>query len=195
MGFFESLFGGQNTNLNQDIGATNQIASFATGMGESNLTAGSNFSKAILSGDATKQMQALAPIISAANTSNAQTQKTNAMFGNRSGGTAASNAASSDKLHGDIQNLIGNLTGSAANSLTSSGSSLLSQGASTYGENAQLSQIQVQNWQNSILGKGITNGVQAAETAGLGAAGGALPGGPGAAAGAQGALAGWFSGG
>ena len=90
-------------------------------------------------------------------------------------------------MHSDITNLIGSLTGGAASSLTSSGSSLLSTGLSGYGEQAGLSQEQMQNWANSILGRGITGAVSSAESFGLGAAGGALSG-TGAGTGAMNSL-------
>jgi len=187
-GFFSALFGGQNKNLNTDIGATGQIAGFATGLGESNVTAGSDFMKSILSGDSSKISQALAPTISAAKTSAQQQNKTNSIFGTRSGGTAAEAASTDDRTHATITDLIGNLTGSSASNLLSSGSSLLSQGESAYGDNAKLSQQQMENWSNSILGKSITGAVSAAESAGIGAGVGALPGGGGAGAGAASAL-------
>jgi hypothetical protein len=38
-------------------------------------------------------------------------------------------------------------------------------------DNAKLGQERFQNWMDSIAGKGITSGVAAAESAGLGAAG------------------------
>ena len=145
-----------------------QIGGFATGVGEGNITAGSDFNRAIVSGDATKTSQALAPVISAAKVSNAQTQKSNTEMGTRSGGTAATNAASSDKTHSDITNLIGSLTGKSADNLLSSGSSLLSQGASSTSAEAGLSQERMQNWSDSILGKGLTSGAAFAESYGLG---------------------------
>jgi hypothetical protein len=163
-GFFGALFGGSNPGLNQGIAKTSQIGDFATSLGESNLTAGTNFDKAIVSGDATKTMQALAPIVSAEKTSAAQSNKTAAEFGTRSGGTAASTAATTDKVHGDITNLIGSLTGNAANSLTSSGGNLLNQGESADVSSAQLSQQRFDNWKSSILGQGIAGGVNYAES-------------------------------
>jgi hypothetical protein len=162
--FFSALFGGQSKNLDSNIGKTGQIAGFDTSLGESNATAGSDFNKAIVSGDASKISQALAPEISAAKTSNAQTQKTNAEMGTRSGGTAASNAASSDKLHSDITNLTGSLTGKAADTLLSSGSTFLSQGESANMDNANLGQKQYQNWMDSIFGRGITQDVSTLNT-------------------------------
>jgi len=166
--FFSALFGGSSANLNENIGKTGQIAGFDTSLGESNATAGSDFNKAIVSGDATKTSQVLAPVISAAKTSNQQTQKTNAEMGTRSGGTAATNAASSDKLHSDITNLTGSLTGKAADTLLSSGSTFLGQGEAANMDNANLGQQQYQNWMDSIAGKGITTAVSAAETYALG---------------------------
>lgn len=166
--FFSALFGGSSANLNQNIGKTGQVADFATSLGEGNATAGSDFMRAITSGDASKISQTLAPEISAAKTSNQQSQKTNAEMGTRSGGTAATNAASSDKLHSDITNLTGSLTGKAADTLLSSGSTFLGQGEAANMDNANLGQQRFQNWMDSIAGKGITTAVSAAETYALG---------------------------
>jgi hypothetical protein len=148
---------------------TGASADFSTGMGEKNLTSSSKFFNDILSGDSSKQSQALAPEIGTAKTSAAQTNKTKAEFGTRSGGTAASTAATNDKVHSDITGMVGNLTGTAANSLASSGSSLISQGMQGYKQQADLSQEQLQNWQNSIFGKGMSDMATTAENAGEGA--------------------------
>jgi hypothetical protein len=156
MGFWDAIFG-KNPNLSTDIGTTQQAGGFGIGTGESNVNAGSDFMKAILSGDSSKTTQDLAPEISSAKTSAAQTNKTNALFGNRSGGTAASAASTDDKVHSDITNLIGSLTGNAANSLVSSGTSLLGTGTAATAESAGLSQEQMQNWQQGLFG-GIVSG-------------------------------------
>lgn len=118
----------------------------------------------MLSGDATKTSQVLAPQISAAKTSLQQDQKTAAQNGTRSGGTAASNNAAKDKIHSDITNLTGSLTGGAASTLLSSGSSLLGTALSANGQQAQLSQDQMANWQKSILGSGITGAINYGES-------------------------------
>jgi hypothetical protein len=173
------LFGGKDSNLNTDIGATGQLAGWATGQGEKNLTTGSNFMNSIVSGDSSKINQALAPEISAAKKSASQTTKGNTIFGTRSGGTAASNAATTDKLHSDITNLIGSLTGNAASTLMSAGSNELSQGAAAYSQNADLSAQRMKNWSDSILGRGITTGVAAAESYALGGMSGGGGGGGG----------------
>ena len=169
MSFWTSLLGGASPTLNTDISSTGAIAGNATSIGTKDLTTGSNWMNAIVGGDATKTAQALAPQISAAKKS-AQTQnKTAAMFGTRSGGTAASTASTSDKLHSDITNLIGSLTGSAASGLTNLGSSLLQTGLGAYTTQADLEKQRMQNWSDSILGKGTTTAAAAGESFALGA--------------------------
>jgi hypothetical protein len=156
LGFFSSLFGGQNETLDQQIPKLGAVGDWATGQGESDINAGSSFWKSILSGNTADQMKVLGPAVNSAKTSASQDMKTNSMFGGRSGGTAASNAATQDKVHGYIANLIGSLTGGAASSLASTGGGLLSTGLKSYGQQEQASQEQMTNWQNSILGGAIT---------------------------------------
>jgi len=121
-----------------------------------------------VSGDSSKVATALAPQISAAKTSLQQNQKTNAQNGTRSGGTAASNNAAQDKVHSDITNLTGSLTSGAASTLLSSGSDLLSKALGGYGQQADMSETQMKNWQDSILGSGITSGISSLESFGIG---------------------------
>ena len=168
MGFMSALFGGKDENLNTLIGQYGQLGGSLTGSGQTNVNKASDFYSSILSGDASKQSQALAPEISAAKTRNSQTQKSNAEMGTRSGGTAATNAASSDKTHSDITNLIGSLTGKSADALGSLGTSELSQGLGALGQEQGATQQRMQNWSDSILGRGITTAVSAAETYALG---------------------------
>jgi hypothetical protein len=54
--------------------------------------------------------------------------------------------------------MVGNLTGTAANSLASSGSSLISQGMQGYNQQADMSQEQLENWSNSIFGQMAAQG-------------------------------------
>src|ERR1700678_2882806 len=115
--FWSSLFGGSNSTLNNLIPTYGQIGGQQTGQGQSNENAASGFWNSILSGNASTQAQALSPEISAATTSAQQQNKTNALFGNRSGGNTASAASTNDRVHSDITNLIGSLTNSSASSL------------------------------------------------------------------------------
>jgi len=177
LGFMSALFGGKDENLNTLIGQYGQLGGALTGQGQSNVNKASDFYSSILSGDASKQSQALAPEISAAKTRNSETQKSNAEMGTRSGGTAATNAASSDKTHSDITNLIGSLTGKSADALGSLGTSELSQGLGALGQEQGATAERMQNWSNSILGMGLAKGAGFGEGLGLssiaGLAGGA----------------------
>lgn len=168
MSFFGSLFGGQNKTLSGDINQFGSIGGYATGQGESDTTAASTFWKSILSGDKSQISKALAPEISAQQGEVAQGKKTLAEFGNRSGGTTAKAASMDSTARGNITNLIGNLTNSAAGGLASTGSSLLSTGLGAYGDQVKASQIQMENWSNSILGLGITQGAGFGEGFALG---------------------------
>jgi hypothetical protein len=167
-GFMSALFGGQDENLNTLIGQYGQIGGNQTGTGQKYENQAGDFFSSLVSGDAGKISQTLAPQISAEKTANQQTQKSQAEMGTRSGGTAASNNASSDKLHSDITNMVGNLTGGAAGSLASLGSSEMSTGLGALNDEQKATAERMQNWENSILGRGITTAVSAAETYALG---------------------------
>lgn len=164
MSFFGALFGGQNGTLSKDISKTGQIGDFSNSLGTSNTTKGSDFFSSLLSGDSSKVATTLAPQISAEKTSLQQNQKTSAQNGDRSGGKAASNDAAQDKVHSDITNLTGSLTSGAASTLLSSGQSLLGAATGAYDQQSKLSQQQMENWEKSILGTGITGAINYGES-------------------------------
>ena len=166
MGFFSSIWGGSNETLNQDIPKLGQVGDWSTGQGEGDIASGTNFYKSLLSGDSSDQMKVLSPEINAAKTSANQDNKTATEFGTRSGGTAASTAATNDKVRSSITDLIGKLTGSAASNLTSTGGSLMGTGLSAYGQQIGASQQQMANWSKSIAGHAMISGVQSLEEAG-----------------------------
>lgn len=171
MSFWSSLFGGANPTLNSDINQTGSIGGFATGLGEKNASQASSFFSNILSGDQSKIAKTLAPQISAIQTQGNQQKQTNAQFGNRSGGTNAQNQQIGDQSRSAINNMIAQLTGSAASNLESSGEGLLGTGLQATTAQAGLSQVQMQNWSNSILGKGVSQGIGAAVTGATGGLG------------------------
>ena len=175
MGFWGGIFGGSNSVLNRDIPQAGAISDFSTGVGEGDVTAASQFERNILNGGEAES-EALAPEISAARTRAAQQKKTNAEFGTRSGGTAASNAAADEGVSRDILNLEGGLKSGAASTLAGIGTSEQGIGLSAEEQQAWLAQERQQNQENSILGKTITGGISAAEGFGLGAAGDAIGG-------------------
>ena len=168
LGFMSALFGGKDVNLNNLISQFGQVGTQQTGQGQKYENQAGDFFSSLVSGDAGKISQTLAPQISAEKTANQQSQKTAAEMGTRSGGTAASNAASSDKLHSDITNMIGSLTRGAAGSLASLGSNMTSTGLGALGQEQGATAQRMQNWSDSILGRGITTAVSAAETYALG---------------------------
>ena len=167
MSWLGALFGGQSKELNQLIGTFSQAGNNALGQGQKNQNTAGNFWNSILSGDSSKITQSLSPEISAEKKAVQQDQKTSSMFGNRSGGTAASNAAATDKAHSDITNLIGNLTNSSASSLASLGSAQVGEGSTLLSQEQGADQQRYQNWENSILGLGLTKGAGFAEGLGL----------------------------
>ena len=103
-------------------------SNFATGMGESDLTASSDFMRSILSGDPTKISTALSPQISAVQKRTQQQKNETAQFAPRSGGTAATTAALDTAGRGAVTELTGSLTGKAASDLGTMGDSLLKAG-------------------------------------------------------------------
>lgn len=156
---------------NSQYNALNAAGGFATGAGESDITAGSTFFQNLL----TDPMKALAPEISAGQTQAQQAKKTTAEFAPRSGGTAATTAAIDSTNRGNIINLMGGAQTTAASNLTSTGTNLLGQGigASETGFNeAQTEQQQRAAMWNDIIksSAAVAGGVV-----------GALPGAPGGA--------------
>ncbi len=167
MGFFGSLFGGSSPELNSLIGTFAQTGNKSLNQGQTNQNTAAGFWNSILSGDSSKVTQALSPEISAAKASAQQNNKTAAEFGTRSGGTAASTAATNDKVHGEITNLIGSLTNSSASNLANLGSAQVGEGSGLLGQEQGAVQARIQNWANSILGRGTTQAASAAESFGL----------------------------
>lgn len=158
---------GPSSQENQNYQQLSSASNWATGAGEGDILAGTNFMKGILSGDATKISQVLAPTISAAKTSAQQTNLTSAENGTRSGGTAANNATTADRAHSDIVSAIANLTGSAASGLTSAGSGLLGTGISgtqaAFGDAAKMQAQRAAKWNDifqsiSAVAGGIAGG-------------------------------------
>jgi hypothetical protein len=165
MSFLSGLFGGSNPTLNNQIGQLGQVAGNATKQGESDTTDASNFFHSLLSGNG---MKALAPQVAGIKGQGQQQLQSLSQFGNRSGGTNAAGQQSQDKTRASINDMITSLTGSAASNLGSLGSNLLSTGLSAFGQQRDASQQQLQNWQSSIFGQGISSGLGYLEGFGLG---------------------------
>jgi hypothetical protein len=177
LGFWGSLFGGSNDILNKDINKTGQIGGFASGLGEGNLAKSSQFYSSILSGDPSQIAKSLGPEIKGIQDRTQQSKNTTAQFGNRSGGNNSSMQMAGDESRSQINQMISSLLGSSASNLGNMGSSLLGTGLSALSTQAGLSQERMQNWSQSILGKGITGSIQAGESFATGGLGGMAAGG------------------
>jgi hypothetical protein len=178
MGFWSAILGGSNPTLNNDISQLGQLSGFSQGIGQGDTTAASNYYRNILSGDPALEAKSLAPQISAQQGQEQQARNSLAQFGNRSGGTGAAQQAIGAQGRGNIINALGGLQQGAAGGLANIGQSNLGLAASDTQAQAGESQQRLQNYMNSILGKGISSGVGALESYGLGGLGG-VPGGGG----------------
>lgn len=160
MSFAGALFGGSNPTLNSQIGTLGSIAGSSTKEGQTDTSDASKFFQSILAGDD----KSLAPQIGSIKKQGQQKLQTLSQFGNRSGGTNATANSVGDTTTASINDLIQSLTGSAASNLGSLGTSLTNTGLSAYSQQAGVSQQQMQNWKNSILGQGITGAINYGES-------------------------------
>lgn len=157
--FLSGIFTGSNPTLGGDIGNAGNIMGFGTSVGEGDIGAASGFYNTLLGGNQAQEAQLLAPEISnIAGQANQKTQ-TNAEFGNRSGGTNASNQNTMDTARANVNNMVSQLTGSAASGLAGIGENALNTGLNANQVQSNESQEQLQNQQNSLLGGIISKGV------------------------------------
>src|SRR6185437_11209281 len=139
-GFF-GIGQGPSGDEKRQFGEIRSLANFATGTGEKDIGAASNFWQSILSGDPSKTASVLGPEISGMNKQNQQKKKTTAEFGNRGGGTNASMQAEDESTRGAYNSILSSLTGSAASNLGSMGGGLLSTGLAAHGEAFDMSRV------------------------------------------------------
>jgi hypothetical protein len=156
MSFWGSLFGGQNPTLNSTMNQTGSLAGYSSNLGQQNTSAGSGFFSSLLSGDSSKIAQTLAPEISQMQKGGQQQKNAIAQFGNRSGGANAATQAIDSGNRANLTNLIGGLQSGAASSLLSSGQNLLGTSLGALNQEANMSQLQMDNWQNSLFGGALT---------------------------------------
>jgi hypothetical protein len=167
MGFFSSLFGGSNPTLNAGMKQAGQTSTWANTKGQGLTGQAGDLFSALLGGDPKKMASLLAPQIATQQQQGQQAKQTAGQFGNRSGGTNAAMQTTDDKTRANISSMISDLTGKAATGAASMGQSLIDTGLTALGQQMNMSQQQMENWSNSIFGRGITSGVAAGESAGL----------------------------
>ncbi len=171
MGGFSSIFTGNSPGLTQATNNLGSLAGFSSNLGEKNANAASNYNLGILSGDPTQVAMTMSPEIKAAQDQAQQNKNTVGQFGNRGGGMNSVMAGLDDATRAKLISLMGQLRQGAAGQLGQLGTAETGQGIQSSLGQGQLAQQQLQNMMNSILGKGISSGVGALESAGLGAAG------------------------
>ncbi len=169
MSFWGSMFGGSNPTLNSGINQAGQVAGYGTSVGQGLTTSAGNFFQGLLGGNPAQTAKLLAPQIQTQQQQAQQAKQTAAQFGTRTGGTNAANQSIDDKTRSNISSMISSLTGQAAGAASSLGTNLLKTGMDALSNQVDFSQTQMQNWSDSILGRGLTTGASAAETFALGA--------------------------
>ena len=165
-GFMSGLFTGANPTLNNDINQSGQIAGFATGVGENDVTAASNFENSLLSGDQSKIGELLAPQTGAMRKQAEQAKATTGQFGTRGGGTDASMQSVDDKTRGQVNDLIAQLTGGAAGSLANIGTTEQGIGLGANAQQEQESETKQKEQADSIFGRGLTQDFSTLNTMG-----------------------------
>lgn len=155
--FLGALFGGANPTLGGDINNAGNIENFGQSVGEGDTRAASGFYNTLLGGDPAAEVKLLAPQIQTMQQQGQQQLQTAGQFGNRSGGQNAAAQQNADTTRSNVDNMISQLTGQAAGGLANIGSSALNTGLQANQQQAGLSQQQMQNFQNSILGGALTS--------------------------------------
>ena len=167
MSFLGGIFTGSNPTLEGDQNQPGGIAGFGTSVGEGDINAASGFDQTLLQGNPAETAKLLAPQIGAITGQGQQQKNKLAQFGNRSGGNNSAAQTIDDTTRGSIDNMVSQLTGSAASNLGNMGMGTLGIGLSANAQQAAEAQQQLQNEEDSTIGKGIADfgktGLNAAE--------------------------------
>src|SRR5512146_1265269 len=98
--------GGPSSQEKQAYGGLNSLTGFQSSHGQNDIAGAEKWIQALLSGDRSKTSELLAPQISDLKSRAGQQLMTNAQFGNRSGGTNASNQMTEDNVNSQINRMI-----------------------------------------------------------------------------------------
>lgn len=158
-GFLSSIFTGASPTLPGAINTAGNVSGYGTSTGMGDTRTASNFLQTLIGGDPTAISKLLAPQIGQMAGQANQKIQTGTEFANRSGGVNASNENTLDQTRGNIDNMISQLTGGAVGQLGQLGQGLLNTGLNADQLQAMLSQQQLQNQQQSMLGGIINKGV------------------------------------
>ena len=164
MSWLSEIFTGNNPTLGKDQNQFGQDAGVTGNIGNTDVTAASKFYGDVLSGDPTKQAEAIAPEAKAAQDAAQQAKNATAQFAPRSGGTAATTAGIDADTRAKLISLLGGLKTTAASGAAGLGTAEQGLSQQAKDEQAKLSQEQMQNFMNSILGKATSGAVNYAES-------------------------------
>lgn len=128
------LGGGPSLREKQAYGGLNSLTGFESSHGQNDIAGAEKWIQALLSGDRSKTSELLAPQISDMKARAGQQLMTNSQFGNRSGGTNASNQLTQDDVTSQIDRMISNLTSGAIGESASLGTNLVGQAGGNYGQ-------------------------------------------------------------
>ena len=154
--FLSGIFSGDAPGVNQSENTAGSVTGAETGAGESNLNNASSFCNTILSGDQQAIGKLLAPEISTIQGQGQQQIQSQSQFGNRSGGTNASNQQNIDTQRSQVEQMIAGLTGQAATQVGNLGSTELGFGLNANQQRAGDAQQILQNQQGSLFGQLIS---------------------------------------
>jgi hypothetical protein len=167
MSWAGGFFGGSSPVLNAGITKAGDTSTYATNTGKNLSTQAGNFWSDLMSGDPSKTAKLLSPQIRTQQAQGQQMKQGMSQFGTRSGGTAAKGQTIDDTTRANIGNMIAQLTGSAAGAATSMGKDMLDLGMQSLNQQVSFSQQQMQNWQDSLMGQGMSQGLGFLEGKGL----------------------------
>jgi hypothetical protein len=164
MSFLNGVFTGSSPGLEGAEGTAAGVAGFGTSVGEGDISAASEFDQNLLNGNSAEDAKLLAPEISNITGQTQQQADTIGQFGGRSGGNNSEVQAAGDKARAGVNDMVAKLTGGAASSLGSLGTSTLGLGLNANEQQGQMSEEELENQKNSLLGNAITGGADYGES-------------------------------
>lgn len=159
MSFLGGLFTGSDSTLDNDINNAGNVMGFGTAVGEGDIRNASDFYNTLLAGNPAETAKLLAPQIGQITGQGEQAKKTLAEFGNRSGGNNSKAQTIDDTTRASIDNMISQLTGTAATNVGNLGTSTLGLGLNANQLQEKESQDRLNNQQNSLLAGLINSGI------------------------------------
>jgi len=164
MSWLSGVFAGSNPGLSAAEGNAAGVAGFGTATGEGDISSASAFDQDLLNGNSAEDAKLLAPEISNITGQTQQQADTIGQFGGRAGGNNSEVQSAGDKARASVNDMVSKLTGGAAANLGNLGTSTLGLGLGANAQQAEESEEQLENEQNSLLGNAITGAANYGES-------------------------------